>query len=71
MITVRRREKLLHQAFLVGLEDFEFFGFGGDQGVEAAQTRCDALLFGKLGDEEPHRREQTLVDDGYRLPSRE
>ena len=26
-------EKLLHEAFLVGLEGFELLGFGGDQGV--------------------------------------
>ena len=32
------REKLLHQAFLVGLEGFELLGFGGDQGVETAQA---------------------------------
>jgi hypothetical protein len=36
-------EKLLHQPFLVGLEGFELLGFGGDQGVEAAQARSDAL----------------------------
>jgi hypothetical protein len=43
------REKLLHQAFLVGLESFQLLGFGGDQGVEAAQARGDALLFGGRG----------------------
>ena len=39
-------EKLLHQAFLVDLEGFVLLGFGGDQGVEAAQARGDAFLFG-------------------------
>lgn len=47
MATVRRREKLLHQPFLVGLEGFELLGLKGDQGVEAAQARGDALLFGR------------------------
>lgn len=50
MVTVRRREKLLHQTFLVGLEGFELLGLGGDQGVEAAQARGDALLLGCLRD---------------------
>ena len=43
------KEKLLHQAFLVGLEGFVLFGFGGDQGVEAAQARGDAVLFEQRG----------------------
>lgn len=30
---LRGWEKLLHQAFLVGLEGFVLLGFGGDQGV--------------------------------------
>lgn len=47
-IKLRRWEKLLHQAFLVGLEGFELLGFGGDQGVEAAQARGDAFLFFKI-----------------------
>lgn len=29
------------------LQGFELFGFGGDQGVEAAKTRGDAFLFGQ------------------------
>jgi hypothetical protein len=49
MACLRGGEKLLHQAFLVGLEGFELLAFGGDQGVEAAQARGDALLFGGLG----------------------
>ena len=44
---LRGWEKLLHQALLVGLEGFVLLGFGGDQGVEAAQARGDALLFGE------------------------
>jgi hypothetical protein len=49
---LRGWEKLLHQAFLVGLEGFVLSGFGGDQGVEAAQARGDALLLGRLRNEE-------------------
>jgi hypothetical protein len=49
---LRGWEKLLHQAVLVGLEGFVLLGFGGDQGVEAAQARGDALLFGCIGDEQ-------------------
>ena len=64
-------KQLLHQAALVGLEGVELLGFSGDQGVEAAQARGDAVLLGKLWNEEPHRREQAFVDDGDRLPSRE
>src|SRR3989339_1779888 len=45
-------ERLLHQAFLVGLEGFELLSFGSDQGVEAAQARGDAWLFGRLRNEE-------------------
>ena len=33
----------------MGLEGFEFLGLGGDQGVEAAQARDDAL-FRRLSD---------------------
>ena len=49
---LRGWEKLLHQAFLVGLEGFVLLGFGGDQGVEAAQARGDALLFGRFREED-------------------
>lgn len=33
----------------MGLEGFELLGFGGDQGVEAAQAVGDALLLGDFG----------------------
>ena len=33
------------RVLLVGLEGFVLLGFGGDQGVEAAQARGDSLLF--------------------------
>lgn len=55
----------------MGLEGFVLLGFGGDQGVKAAQAGGDAVLFGELGSEYPHRREQTLVDNRDRLPARE
>lgn len=42
---VRGWEKLLHQAFLVGLEGFVLLRLGGDQGVEARKALGDALLF--------------------------
>jgi hypothetical protein len=44
-ILLRGGEKLLHQAFLVGLEGLQLSGFGGDQGVEAGEARGEALLF--------------------------
>lgn len=44
---VRDWEKLLHQAFLVGLQGFELSRLGGDQGVEAGEAVGDALLFGE------------------------
>ena len=43
-----RREKLLHQAFLVGFEGFVLLGFGGDQGVKGGEARGDAVLFFKI-----------------------
>ena len=40
-----RWEKLLHQAFFVGLEGAELLDLGGDEVVEAGEARGDALLF--------------------------
>ena len=45
-----RREKLLYQAAFVGLEGLELLGFGGDQGVEAAEAHGDVVtLVDELG----------------------
>ena len=40
-----QREKLLHQALLVGLERGEFFSSGGDEVVEGSEAVGDILLF--------------------------
>ncbi len=41
---LRRWEKLLHQAFFVGLEGVELLGLGGDEIVEGGEAVGDALL---------------------------
>ena len=53
---------MLHQPFLVGLEGFVLLGFGGDQGVKAAQARGDALLFEDAGVRDGNAIQHRLVE---------
>jgi hypothetical protein len=46
-IGFQSREKLLHQAFFMGLERGEFLGLGGDAVIEGSEAVGDFLLFGE------------------------
>ena len=41
-------EKLLHQAFFMGLERLELLRLSRDQIIERGQAICDFLLFGEF-----------------------
>lgn len=43
------------------LEGFVLLRLGGDQGVEAAQARSDAVLFGEQENQTRHSRDYVLV----------
>jgi hypothetical protein len=48
-LTIRRREKLLHQAFFMGLECVELLALRGDEFVDRRKAVGDFLLLGLIG----------------------